>query len=245
MINQTNNISAPANETQPRRNWNGWDFFFIIAPIICIILVPLGGLGYIRGRFYPPFYRVDICMLFPLIACFILFCIVCGFVRLFAYGKNHTRKKRFLFAIEVVIPFVFILSCISLFFMPVETFFYPACKPFMYGFRDRVKSKSDISAIRAWLKTLDKEDLDYNRKQPYYFRYHSDELPEFVKAIGGIIGISTDSNGNPVLHCSFGGGFDHWGVEIGAEDMNIPPSDYVSKAGYRMYVEPGFYIVAW
>jgi len=129
--------------------------------------------------------------------------------------------------------------------MPFETFFYPACKPFIYGFRDRVKSNADISAVRAWLKTLDKEDLDYNRKQPYYFRYHSDELPESVKAIGGIIGISTDSKGNPVLNCSFGGGLDNWGVEIGMEDMKIPPSDYVSKAGYRMYVEPGFNIVAW
>ena len=243
MDNQEEVKTSLVSETKPSRNWKGWDIFFIVAPLVCIILVPLGGLGYIRGRFFP-FFRYSF-FLYVAIGCFIIYCIIHGFAGLVTHWKTHTFKRRFLFTVEIVTSIVFILSCIALFLIPFETFFSPACKPFMYGFRDRVKNNADISAIRAWLKTLDKEDLDYNRKQPYYFRYHSDELPESVKAIGGIIGLSKDGNGNPVLHCSFGGGFDHWGVEIGAEDMSIPLSDYVSKAGYRMYVEPGFYIVAW
>ena len=226
------------SETKPRRNWNGWDVFFIVAPLICIILVPLGGLGYIRGRFLP-FFRESF-FLYVGIVCFIIYCIIHGFTRLFTRWKNHTWKKRFLFTVEIGIPIILILLCIAPFYLCIETFFCPACKPFMYGFGDGIKSRADISAIRDWLKTLETKDLTY------YSQYsHRDELPEYVKAIGGSIGISTDSNGNHVLHCSFGGGFDHWGVEIGAEDMKIPPSDYVSKAGYRMYVEPGFYIVAW
>jgi hypothetical protein len=124
--------------------------------------------------------------------------------------------------------------------MPVETFFYPACKPFMYGFRDRIKSTVDIEAIRDWLKILDKEVLDNNSERSLYGK-----LPESAKAIGGYISFSTDQNGNHIIHHTFGGGLDNWGVEIGAEDMEIPPSDYVSKAGYRMCVEPGFNIVAW
>jgi len=225
-------------ETKQSRNRNCWDVFFIVVPLVCIILVPLGGLGYIRGRFFP-FFRSAFLLYFA-VGSFIIYCIIHGFTRLVMHLKNHTGEKRFLIAIEVVIPFVFILSCISLFFMPFETFFYPACKPFIYGFRDRVKSKSDISAIRDWLKILDKEDLAYYSQHSHY-----GELPESVKAIGGFIGISTDQNGNPIIRHTFGGGLDNWGVEIGAEDMEIPPSDYVSKAGYRMYVEPGFNIIAW
>ena len=237
MTNQQDIDTEPVGQTKTRRNWNSWDIFFIVAPLICIILVPLGGLGYIRGRFFP-FFRESF-FLYIAIVCFIIFCILYGFDRLSMYGKKYTPKKRFLIAVEIVIPIVCMLSYIAL-FLPVETFFSPACKPFMYGFRDRVKSNVDISAVRAWLKTIDSEDIDY------YSQYsHRDELPEYVKAIGGSVSLSTDSNGNHVLHCSFGGGFDHWGVEIGAEDMKIPPSDYVSKAGYRMYVEPGFNIVGW
>jgi hypothetical protein len=124
--------------------------------------------------------------------------------------------------------------------MPFETFFYPACKPFMYGFRDRAKSRYNITAIRAWLKTLDKEVLEGNNESSLYGK-----LPESAKAIGGSISFSTDQNGNHIIHHTFGGGLDNWGVEIGSEDMEAPLSDYVSRAGYRMYVEPGFNIVGW
>jgi hypothetical protein len=72
MTIQQNTDAAPVNETRPRHNWNGWDVFFIVTPIICIGLFPLGGLGYLRGRFYPLFY--DFCLLYPLIGCFIIFC---------------------------------------------------------------------------------------------------------------------------------------------------------------------------
>ena len=238
MTNQQNIDTEPAGQTQLRRNWNRRDIFFIIAPVICIILVPLGGLGYIRGRFFP-FFRESF-FLYVAIGCFIVYCIMNGFTRLFTHRKNHTRKKRFFIAVEISISIIFILSCISLFFMPFETFFSPACKPFMYGFRDRIKSRADIEAIRDWLRTLDNEDLEY-----YSQHSHSNELPESVKAIGGFAGFSTDQNGNHIIRNKFGGGLDYWGVEIGAEDMEIPPSDYVSRAGYRMYVEPGFNIVAW
>ena len=238
MVIQQNIDTEPAIGTKPGRNWNGWDVFFIVAPLICIILVPLGGLGYIRGRFFP-FFRESF-FLYVGIGCFIIYCIIHGFTGLFTHWKNHTTKKSFFIAVEVGISIIFILSCIALFFMPVETFFYPACKPFMYGFKDRLKNEADIKAIRNWLKTLDKEDLTYYSQHSHY-----GELPESVRAMGGFAGLSKDSNGNPVLKCSFGGGLDNWGVEIGAEDMEIPPSDYVSRAGYRMQVESGFNIVGW
>jgi hypothetical protein len=241
MTNQQNIDTEPAVENKPHGNWNGWDVFFIVAPLICIVLVPLGGLGYIRGRFYfsVSFYR-DSFYIYIAIGYFIIFSVIYGFIRFFVYWKKHTLKKRFIIGIEIGMPILFVLLFIVPLFMPFETFFSPSCKPFMYGFGDEIESRADISAIRDWLKTLDEEDLTYYNQYSHY-----NELPESVRAIGGIIVFSTDRNGNPILHCSFGGGFDHWGVEIGAEDMSISPSDYVSRAGYRMYVEPGFYIVGW
>ena len=243
MMTQQNTDAEPGSETRSRRNWNGWDVFFIVMPVLCIILVPLGGLSYLCGRL--GFYFHISFMLFFFIGCFIVFCIVYGVEKLLTRWKRHTGKKRFIIALEIVTPIVFILSCIALFCMPFETFFYPAGKPFMYGFRDRIKSRADIGAIRDWLKTLDKEDLDYYKKHPGYIRSHHDELPESVKAIGGSVGFSTDQNGNHILHCSYGGTFFYWGVEIGAEDMEFSQSYYYSRIGYRMQVEPGFNIVGW
>jgi len=243
MDNQENTKGERVIETKPGRNWNGWDVFFIVAPLICIILVPLGGLGYLCGRL--GFYMLDGFMLSFYIVCFIVFCIVYGFDRLFMYGKKYIPKKRFLITVEIVIPIVCILSCIAPFVIHFETFFSPPCKPYMYGIRDGLKSRTDISSIKDWLKTLDKEDIDYYKKNPYYFYSHSDELPESVKAIGRSVGFSTDQNGNLVLHSYFGRTFENWGVFIGAEDMEVPPTDCVARGGYWMYVEPGFYIVGW
>jgi hypothetical protein len=111
----------------------------------------------------------------------------------------------------------------------------------MYGFRDRIRSKTDIEAIRDWLRTLDKKDLEYYNQHSHY-----NELPESIKAIGTqSVTFTTDKNGKPMVFFAFGGGLDHWGVEIGAEDMEISQSDDISTAGYRMFVEPGFNILAW
>jgi hypothetical protein len=34
----------------------------------------------------------------------------------------------------------------------------------------------------------------------------------------------------------------HWGVEIGAENMKIPPSDFSMYGEYRIPVQPGVYV---
>ena len=111
----------------------------------------------------------------------------------------------------------------------------------MYGFRDRIRSETDIEAIRDWLRTLGKKDLEYYSQHSHY-----DELPESIKAIGThSVNFTTDKNGKPMVFFAFGGGLDHWGVEIGMEDIAISQSDYISNTGYRMFVEPGFNIVGW
>lgn len=241
MTTSQNSNIEPAGETNPGRNWNGWDVFFMLVPILCIILLPLGPLGvldYLRGRrFIFLFDLLDKFILYSLICFLNIFFIFYGFVRLSVSWKNYTRKKRFLIGVEIGIPIIFITLLIVSLCVPVKSVFWPDSPPFLCGFRDWVKSNADISAVRNWVKTLDKEELSY------YSQYsHYDELPEFVKEIGGDVGFSKDSNGNPRASFLYGGGFFHWGVEIWAEDMKIPPSDYVSK---RMYVEPGVYIIAW
>ena len=237
MDNKENTNTEPLGETKPRRNWNGWDIFFIVTPILCIILIPLGGFfDYLRGRFENVDFCLISCMFYLAIGLFFFFCIVYGLVRLFVNWKSHTWEKRFIIVFEIGIPIVVIVIFFTSFLIP-SYLRMPGYKPFMYGFRDRMRSQADIEDIRNWLKTLRKEDYagDINRL-PY------NNFPESLKVFGRGINLSADKNGNPKVSLAWGSGFGQWGIVIGMEDMEIPPS-YSSQYGeFRLAVESGVYV---
>jgi len=56
--------------------------------------------------------------------------------------------------------------------------------------------------------------------------------------------LSADENDNAKVRLmwSYGHIVGHWGVEIGAENMKIPPSDFSMYGEYRLPVEPGVYV---
>ena len=218
-------------------HWNDSYVIFLILPIILTILVPLGGLPYLCGRLNLHMGLV-ICMLYPAIGIFIIICFLGGVIRLFRDWKKRNKKRKLIIVNQFVIPIVFVALFIIPFFIPVESDLWPPGKAFTYGFRDRIRSKADIVAIRAWLRTLDKEDYD-----EFSVRGPRDEWPKSLKILNPEgVSILADENGNPQVRMIWGGAFFHWGVVIGMEDMAAPPSNISEWTECWLPVEAGVYV---
>jgi len=218
---------------------------FLVLPVALIALFPLGGLPYLCGRFIP--YTgtlVNICMLYPLICIFIIYCLYRGISRRYRGSREGNAKSQLTNVAEIGIPLVFIMSFIISFFTSVKGMTI-IDKPFMYGLRTRMKSKADVEAIRDWLGSLDDEDYDSIDNS-----YNSDprnrsEWPEPLRELKpDRIFLSADENDNAKVRLvwRYGPIAGHWGVEIGAENMEIPSSDVSIYGEYRLPVEPGVYV---
>ena len=102
-----------------------------------------------------------------------------------------------------------------------------------------MKIKTDICEIRDWLRTLDKEGLsEYPKSLPH------EKLPKSLKILRAkTIFLSADENRNPKVMLGWGTGvLRTWGIVIGMEDMEIPPSDFSRYGEYRLPVEAGVYV---
>lgn len=218
---------------------------FLILPAVLTFLFPLGGLPYLCGRFIP--YTgtlVHVCMLYPLTCIFIIYCLCRGISRRFKGLREANTKSQLTNAVEIGIPLVFILSFILSIFSSVKGMLV-FDKPFMYGLQMRMKSKADVEAIRDWLDSLDNEDYKtIDNSYNGYIRNRS-EWPEPLRELKpGRIFLSVDENENAKVRLVWGSSpiEGHWGVEIGAEEMEIPPSDFSQWGEYRLPVGPGVYV---
>jgi len=255
MDKKENIETAQSQERKSPLDWNEWDmvFFVIIIPFIMlatlIILAPTGGISYLSGRFNVPLdffvvFVLAVWMTSPLMIIIIIFLfVVIGFfaiigaVRLISNWNRYTNRKRLIRIIQIVISIVVITVPSLSFLIPIELY-SPGYKPFTYGFRERMRGKTDIEDIRDWLKTLSKEDCIGNTgRLPY------SKLSKSLKVLNPkYVFFSTDENGNPKVRLAWGSGFGHWGVEIGMEDMEIPSSDFSDYGEYRLPLEPGAYV---
>jgi len=231
----------PAQKRQAGWKWKGWHVVFLVAPVACLLLfLSEGLLFYLHGRM-GRHITFSMCMLYPVTGGFLLFCVGASLMRLLVGWAKYTWKTRLLIAAEIGIPIVVAGLCIARIYAPVESKLSPPGVVFLHGYRDRVKSRADIPAIRNWLKILDKED--YVPRRDYY---SPDKLPEPVKGLGlGVVFLSADKSGKPTVNFSAGGGFHHWGATIGLEDMVIPESDLRFHYDALLLVQPGVYVYAW
>lgn len=243
MDKKENIETAQEKERKPGRNWKESKLIFLVLPIILTILFPSGVLWYLCGRFIP--YAITlahVCLLYPVIGVFIIYCFFAGIIRLFSGWKKYIWKKRLLIVAQIGIPMVFIVLLIAPFFLPESEFFGYGYKFFMYGLRGRVKSKVDVEATRDWLKMLSKEEHDYTEFNAV--RIPSNKWSKSLKALKpGRVNLLADENGNPKFRLMWGSGaMGHWGVDIGMRNMKTPPSDFSQWGEYRLPVEPGMYV---
>jgi len=218
------------------------NLIFIVLPVICIILVPLGGIPYLCGRL--SFHMgLVVCMVYPAIGVFIIYCFIASILRLLRDLEKHNVKKKLIIVTEIIIPLFFIALIIVTFyaiaFTPIKlNLCVPPGKAFTYGFRDRIRSKADIPAIRDWLRTINKEDYI-----EHSISLHRDKWPKSLGELKpGSVTLGTDKNGNYMAVLNYGAAFEHWGVYIGMRDMRISPSDFSEWKEYGLIVEPGVYV---
>lgn len=232
-------------------DWNEWDMLISAALVAFIIIVPLGGLEYLNGRFNTHSIFLDACIILPTAGISIVVFVIASTVQLLLNLKRYTKRKRLIRIVQIGIPIVFIASFIISVFTPVEiNLWQPGYKPFTYGFRDRIRSEADIEEIRDWLRTLSKEDctgeyipLSTGSSPSERHWPDSHEWPKSLKvSCPGYVILDLDENHNPKVRLTWGGPFGHWGVEIGMEDMEIPPSDFRRYGEYRLPLERGAYV---
>jgi len=252
MEKKENIETKETEERKPRFDWNKWDAVLLTIIILYVILVPIGGFFYLCGRFSPYLIFLIVWFIYPTIGVFLLLFVAVCTIRLFIGWKRDTKRKRVIKIVQIGIPIVFIASFAVSVFTPIEIYLdQPGYKPYTYGFRERIRSKADVGAIRAWLKTLRKEDctgepirlLLTDSALPKIQWSGSVEWSEALKVFNpGYVTLDLDENDNPKVRLTWGGPFAHWGVEIGMEDMEIPASDFSQFGEYRLPVEPGVYV---
>lgn len=245
-MNTEEHIETPKTRVRkPGGNRKKSIVIFLALPAILTILFPLGGLPYLCGRFIPNTGAfLHICMLYPLMFIFIIYCFRRGVLKRFKSSREGNAKSQLTSVAEIGIPLVFIMSFIISFFTSVKGMMI-IDKPFMYGLQTRMKSKADVEAIRGWLGSLDDEDYESIDNSYNSYPRNRSEWPEPLRELKpGRIFLSADENGNTKarLMWRYGPIAGSWGVEIGAENMEIPPSDFSMYGEYRLPVEPGVYV---
>jgi len=213
---------------------------FLALPVLCILLVPFISISYsLCGRLNRHILLV-VYVCYTALVIFMIFCFFASIARLICTWKKYKWVKRTLIITEICLPIVCVVSLMMQLPLLVESQSCPDAGG-LYGIRDRVRSQADIPAIRDWLKTLDKKD--YIPRRDYL---SADELPEALKAMCfGVVSLSGDKNGNPVVYISAGGGFHHWEATIGMKDMLISESELESRYECWLLVEPGVYVGEW
>lgn len=245
-------IETPeTDEKRPLINWNKWDVILLVIIVVYVILVPIGGFFYLCARFNPYLILGLVMLVYPPLSVLLLIFTVIWILRLFINWTKYTQRKKFIRIIHVCIPLFFIVSFFISVFTPINI---PVCqpgyKPFTYGFREQIKNNADIEDIRNWLETL--QDEDCNGETISLFRDSgplkshwpdSIEWPKSLKVFNPhYVKLDLDENRNPKVSLTWGGPFAHWGVVIGMEDMEIPPSDLSRYGEYRLPLEPGVYV---
>jgi hypothetical protein len=232
-------------DTTAHGKWKDSHVVLFFLPVILTILFPLGGIFYLSGRFCP--YATTFCcihLFYLVVLIFIIYCFISGIVKLSGRKGKLTRNGKTLVIAETVIPSVFIILLGAFIFLGFtdKEFRGPRFKCFMYGIRDRVKSKVDVKATRIWLQSLGNED--YNENDLNYKRLSKAKWPESLRGLKHAVAyLSKDENGNMKVRLGWGSGMlGHWGVEIGMKDMKIPRSDFSMYGEVILPVEPGVYV---
>lgn len=224
-----------SEKRKPGLNWKTECVIFLVLPSVCVFLVSFGGLFYLCGRFSPYLIYFLVCPTYPMIGLFIIYCFVAGVVRLFRCWRKSTRRKKLAVSAEIGIPLVFIALFVASLFVSEDSHLNrPPFKSFACGFKDRVRSKGGIESIRDLLRTFRKPDeREIAPRIPY------EEWPKSLKALNPkTVFLCEDKNGTGYIMARWGGGFLPWGLIIGTQNIDIPPSD----SQYRLLLEPGVYI---
>ena len=236
MDNKENRVTDFIENQANLKNYKR-DIFFIIIIILLTILFPFQVIYYLWGRFNLMLHLLVI-GIFPIMILILIF----TFASLIKLITKNIRKNHFLIFIEICLTAIFIIA-LSLPLYKILNLY--ESHPFLCGYRDRIRNKIDIETVREWMKTYS-ENFTAENNNEFIDEYLSpDKIPDCLKPIrhDGVFTFSKFPEGYLRIYQGCGGGFIHWGVTIGMEDIPFPDSQFYNEHGILwLPVAPGVYV---
>lgn len=110
---------------------------------------------------------------------------------------------------------------------------------FLRGFEQRIRQRLDVAAVRAWMDTLENNSYDgvmyalmVDKNLPF-------EVPKEIESFSKQVHYLKLWKEDDHRYCEIvlGGGFMHWGIVIGPEEMKVDADSW-----RRLKVEDGVYV---
>jgi hypothetical protein len=214
--------------------WNWKNSLLLFLAFVFVVGLPLGGFEYLCGRFSPYSLGFVVLLIFPAFVLFHLFVVPLYILRLIRNWNKCNRIKRAVIIIQNAIVTYFLICLFTL-----SGLWLPGYIPFSYGFLARVRSTMDVPKIQDWLNTVD-HNLCIGKDR------REDEWPKDINYPVSLIScnpvyvcLALDENNTPKIRLTWGGGMAHWGVEIGSEEMKVPPTQERKLEEYTFHGEKG------
>ena len=222
-----------------RGRWYRWDIGLAVLPLwFGVLFDPFGLLSYYGGLVNAPLRQGLLCisvMLMPGAA----ICLVVLVVRILFVWPRHFRSWS-----RTVLVWFAVMASFGFFFVLPFARFPNQMDVFMSGFQTHVKMRTDIGAIQTWLATVDPGDLEKEaRRDNWDLAREAYRLAAIARLKPSCVHLRLDERGCPMIRLSWGTGIlGSWGLVVGAEDMETPPSDTSRYGEYRFECAKGAYL---
>jgi hypothetical protein len=234
-------VREPRSVAMPESKWRWYYWDLALAAVLLwfeIILDPWGVFSYLGGLINVPFSHIALLMSVMVVPV-ALFCPLVLLVRMLVVWPRRLHSWRRLLTAWGMAASVFSIG----FILP---FLFPIARPwdaFMAGFQQHVRWRVDIPAVQEWLATLKPSPLRPGQAHPDIPVEKSD-LPASLaglKAWGWRMDF--DDRDRPTIRLMWGSGvMGGWGLVVGGEQMETPPSDFSRYGEVRQTIAPGAYV---
>lgn len=193
---------------------------------------------YLGGLINVPF-PLEALMLSVVLVPGALLCPVILLVRMLVTWPRRLRSWRGLLSAWGIAIGAFLVGFILPFLLPIAR----PWDAFMAGFQRYVQRRVDIPAVQEWLAKVKPEPLEPGQAHPN-IRVQESDLPASIaglKAWGWRM--ESDDAGRARIWLTWGSGvMGGWGLVVGDEQMETPPSDFSQYGEVRQTIAPGAYV---
>lgn len=226
MNTTTNAIKKP----KTKYPWYTLDIALVLAIICFILLYVFGALWYIAGLMMSSIL-ILLCVygFIPFALLTLIYLVVPLLARAFLKWQQYIVNIKKLMIMRFLIISFTVVALLSSFLVYRGSF-----RPFIHGFRLRMKVKADIPSIRKWLSTI-----EVNKNNPRINIAWKDQPKSIRKLKSPYCYVKLESNNDRKVEFLWGTGFGHWGFVVNAQDSLIPESD---KNKYILPIESGVYV---